>query len=128
MKTILVDIAHTFFIYNQGIFQEMYDLLEEYPNRKILVTNADIEKMEKEGITDLPYEVFSLENNPPKSKPEYFVKLLENYHLKTEDVIYFDHSQEYVNSARSVGIIGYYYDSDKKDLTSLKKFLDSNLN
>lgn len=127
MKTILVDIAHTFFIYNQGIFKEMYDLLEEYPNRKILVTNAGTEKMEKEGMVNLPYEVFSLENNPPKSEPEYFARLLKHYVITCSDVIYFDHSMEYINSAESIGITSYYYDSEKKDLVSLKKFLDDKL-
>ncbi len=127
MKEILVDIAHTFFIYDQGISGEMYDLLEEYPNRKILVTNADSEKMKKKGMTDLPYGVFTLENNPSKSEPEYFLELLKCYKLEPNDVIYFDHKQKCVDSAKGIGIVSYYYDSDKRDLNELKLFLDKNL-
>ena len=110
MKTILVDIAHTFFIYNHGIFKEMYDLLEEYPNKKILVTNAGSKKMMEKGIIDLPYEVFTLENDPSKSESEYFIKLLDHYQLKPEDVVYFDHIPECVESAKKVGIKSYFYD------------------
>jgi hypothetical protein len=33
-----------------------------------------------------------------------------------------------VKSAQSVGINTYFYDNDTKDLESLKKFLDDNLN
>ena len=47
--------------------------------------------------------------------------------LKPEDVIYFEHNTEAVKSAQSLGIISYHYDSDKKDLESLKTFLDNNL-
>ena len=126
MKTILVDIAHTFFVYNQGIFKEMYGLLEEYPNRKILVTNADSEKMMEKGMIDLPYEVFTLENNPSKSESEYFVKLLDHYQLKPEDIVYFDHIPECVESAEKIGIKSYFYDENTKDLDSLKQFLDKN--
>lgn len=128
MKTILIDIAHTFFIYDKGIFKDMYDLLENYPNRKILVTNADDEKMKEKGMVDLPYEVFNLENDPNKKEGKYFEKLLENYDLKAENVIYFDHIQECVDSANSVGIASYYYDENKRDLERLKTFLDENLN
>ena len=39
MKTILVDAVNTFLIKDHGIFQEMYNLLEKYLNRKIIVYN-----------------------------------------------------------------------------------------
>ena len=41
MKTILVDAVNTFVIKGDGIFKEMSELLEQYPNRKIILTNAD---------------------------------------------------------------------------------------
>jgi len=128
MKTILVDLAHTFFIYDKGIFKEMYDLLESYPNRKILVTNASNEKMKEKGMNNLPYEVFTLENDPNKSEVKYFKELLEHYKLNPEDVIYFDHILDCVKSGELTGITSYYYDESKKDLDKLKEFLDSNLN
>lgn len=86
MKTILVDAVDTFVIEGEGIFQEMYKLLETYPNKKIILSNAN-----------------------------------------DEDVIYFEHNEEAVKSAQSVGITSYHYDKDKKDLIALKNFLDNNL-
>jgi FMN phosphatase YigB (HAD superfamily) len=75
----------------------------------------------------MPYEVFTLKHNPEKTNPEYYNIMLKNFNLNEKEVIYFEHNLEAVKSAQSVGIETYYYDNDKKDLTSLKKFLDENL-
>jgi len=40
--------------------------------------------------------------------------------------VYFEHNPEAVISAQSAGIISYHYDPEKKDLESLKEFLDKN--
>lgn len=127
MKTILVDAAGTFVIEGVGIYQPLYKLLEEYPNRKIILTNANDEQLVEFGLTNLPYDLYTLKHNPNKTDPEYFRKMLKNYNLNTKDVIYFEHSQEAVISAESVGIISYYYDPDKKDLATLKQFIDKNI-
>jgi len=37
MKIILVDAINTFVIKGEGIFNEMYKMLEQYPNRKIWI-------------------------------------------------------------------------------------------
>lgn len=55
MKTILVDAVHTFIIEDQGIFKEMHDLLETFPNRKIILTNADYKKTNQYGIKSFHY-------------------------------------------------------------------------
>ncbi len=55
MKTILVDAVDTFVIEGVGIFQPMFDLLEKYPNRKIILTNANDWQMAEFGLTNLPY-------------------------------------------------------------------------
>jgi len=127
VKTILVDAAGTFVIEGVGIYQPLYKLLEEYPNRKIILTNANDEQLVEFGLTNLPYDLYTLKHNPNKTDPEYFRKMLKNYNLNTKDVIYFEHSQEAVISAESVGIISYYYDPDKKDLATLKQFIDKNI-
>lgn len=41
--------------------------------------------------------------------------------------MYFEHNEDAVKSARSVGIATHHYDKDKKDLVGLKKFIDENL-
>lgn len=80
----------------------MYELLETYSNRKIILTNADDEQMKKFGLDDMPYKVFTFKHNPEKTEPEYYKRMLEHFDLDVEDVIYFEHSIEAVESAKSV--------------------------
>jgi FMN phosphatase YigB (HAD superfamily) len=127
MKTILVDAVDTFVIDGQGVYKPMFDLLEKYPNRKIILTNASDEQMEPFSLINLPYELFTLKHNPDKINPEYFKKMLENFNLTKDGVIYFEHNPKAVKSAESVGILSYHYDSEKKDLVALKGFLDKNI-
>ena len=127
MKTILVDAVDTLVIEGEGIFRKMHDLLETFPNRKIILTNANDEQMKTYGLDNMPYEVFSLKHNPDKTDPIYFTKMLEHFHFKKDDVIYFEHNNDAVNSAQSVGITSYHYDPEKKDLEALGTFINSNL-
>lgn len=126
MKTILVDALGTFVIESQGINQSLFDLLETYPNRKIILTNANDEEIVQFGIVNMPYEVFSLKHNPNKDNPEYFKTMMAQFSLTPDSVIYFEHSLPAVESARSLGIPSHHFDSDKKDLVSLKTFIDNN--
>lgn len=127
MKTILVDAINAFVIKGEGIFQEMFDLLEKYPNKKIILTNADDEQMEKFGLNNMPYEVFTLKHNPDKIDPKYYERMLKYLKLDRNDVIHFEHNEDAVKSAKSAGIVTYHYNKDEKDLESLKNFLDGNL-
>ncbi|MEX2410947.1 MAG: HAD-IA family hydrolase [Candidatus Paceibacterota bacterium] len=126
MKIILVDAINTFVIKEEGIFKEMHDLLEEYSNEKIILTNADDKQIKEHGLDQLPYKLFTLKHNPNKTDPEYYIKLLEKFNLTPDDVIYFEHNKDAIESAKSVGIKTYYYDPEKKDLNSLKEFLNNN--
>jgi HAD superfamily hydrolase (TIGR01509 family) len=83
--------------------------------------------MKEFGLDTAPYEVFTLKHNPEKTDPEYYKKMLEHFGLNNSDVVYFEHNENAVKSAQSVGITTYHYESNKKDLESLKKFLDANL-
>ncbi|HRZ30489.1 MAG TPA: hypothetical protein P5274_02375 [Candidatus Paceibacterota bacterium] len=127
MKTILVDAIHCFVSKTGEVFEEMYKLLETYPNRKIILTGANDEEFKKFGLEKIPYEVFTLKHNPEKTDPEYYKKMLENFGLNKDDVVYFEHSKEAFDIAQFVGVTSYFYDNDKKDLVSLKEFLDNNL-
>jgi hypothetical protein len=53
--------------------------------------------------------------------------MLEHFNLKRDDAVYFEHNPDAVKSARSAGIVSYFYDNDAKDLRGLKDFLDKNL-
>ncbi len=127
MKTILVDAVDCFVSKEGEIFGAMHDLLETYPNKKIILSNADDVQMEKWGLNDMPYEVFTLKHNPDKVDPAFFETMLAHFGLNKDEVVYFEHNPEAVKSAESVGITSYHYDNDKKDLNGLKKFLDNNL-
>jgi len=111
MKIILVDAVDTFVIEGEGVYKPMYELLEKYPNRKIILTNANDEQLVPFSLTNLPYEMFTLKHNPDKVDPSYFRQMLNNYNLNVDDVIYFEHNS----------------DAEKKDLNALKRFLDENL-
>ncbi len=130
MKVILVDAVDAFVIESDGtfkIFEEMYDLLEMFANKKIILTGANDEQFKKFGLDKMPYEVFTLKHNPEKTDPRYFEIMLQHFGLSKDEVIYFEHNPEAVKSAESVGIKSYYYDPEKKDLVKLKNFLTENL-
>jgi FMN phosphatase YigB (HAD superfamily) len=131
MKTILVDAVGAFVIETKEgafeIFEGMQQMLDEFSNKKIILTGANEEQFKKFGLDKMPYEVFTLKHDPEKTDPEYYKKMLEHFNLKVEDVVYFEHNREAVGIAQSVGINSYYYDEDTKDLESLKGFLDKNI-
>ncbi|MFA7285378.1 MAG: hypothetical protein WC011_00815 [Candidatus Paceibacterota bacterium] len=131
MKTILIDAVNTIILKNEAgnyiQYKELFDLLETYPNPKLILTNADDEQIIKFGLDSVPYPVFTMKHNPDKVEPVYFKTLLDTYNFDKNDVIYFEHNSDAAKSAESVGIISYHYDKEKKDLIALKKFLDENL-
>lgn len=129
-KIILVDAVHTLIVEDAGefvIFEPMQALLDEFPNRKIVVTGADDEQFQKFNLGSAPYEVFTLKHQPEKTDPEYFRILLEQFHLSPDQAVYFEHDSRAVESAKSVGIASYFYDSERQDLAVLREFLTNNL-
>lgn len=127
MKTILIDAVNTFVIKGKGVFEAMYKMLERYQNKKIILTGANDEQMETFGLKKIPYKVFTLKHNPEKTDPKYYEIMLKYLNLDAQDVIYFEHDENAVKSARSVGITTHHYNKNKKDLVTLKKFIDENL-
>ena len=125
MKTILVDAWNTF-VTEDGVSEELHTLLETYPNRKIILTNANETEIAELGLVNLPYELFTLAHNPNKTEPQYYKTMLEHFILQSEDVVYFEHNPDAVQSAMSAGIATYHYDHIAKDVAALKQFLDTN--
>lgn len=126
MKTILVDAWNTF-VTEDWINKELQMILESFPNKKIILTNANSEEKVKLGIVDMPYEVFSLEHNPNKADWGYYEKLFEYFSLDKDETVYFEHNKEAVEKAREFWINTFWYNKDKKDLKSLADFLKNNL-
>lgn len=127
MKTILADAINGLVLEDGSILEKMHTLLETYPNKKIVLTGANDEQFKEFKLDQVPYEVFTLKHNPEKTDPEYFKTLLKHYNLDAKDVIYFEHNEDAVKSAESVGIKTYFYDHTKEDMNALKNFLDSSL-
>lgn len=130
MKTILVDAVYAFIIKVEEryeIFDEMQKLLDNFPNRKIILTSANDEQYKTFGLDKMPYEVFTLKHNPEKTDSTYYQKMLEHFNLKAEDVIYFEHNPEAVKSAESAGIKTFFWDNNLRPLNELKIFLENNL-
>lgn len=127
MKTILVDAINTFVIKWEWIYQPLYELLETYVNTKIILTNADDKEIEKFHLNEMPYDVFTLKHNPEKTDSTYFIKMLLFFNLEPQNVIYFEHSREAIESAKSAWIQTFYYDKDLQNIQALKKFLDQNI-
>lgn len=125
MKTILVDAWNTF-VTEEGINFNLQNLLDSYPNNKIILTNANEEELVTFGIVNMPYPVFSLAHNPNKTDSDYFVKMLQHFNLKTEEVVYFEHNPDAVASAKSIGITTFHYNK-LENLDNLTIFLNSNL-
>lgn len=126
MKTILVDAIDCFVSENGEILEEMHSLLENFPNKKIILTGANDEQFKKFGLDKMPYEVFTLKHDPEKTDPEYCRKMLAYFGLSKDDVIYLEHNPDAVKSAESVGIKSYHYDPEKRDLEALRGFLSEN--
>lgn len=127
MKTILVDAINGFVLEDGSILEPMHELLESYPNPKLVLTGANDEQFKKFKLDQVPYEVFTLKHDPEKTDSQYFKILLEKYDLTTEDVVYFEHNATAAETARSVGIATYFYDHTKEDMVALKQFFDENL-
>lgn len=127
MKTILVDAVNAFVIETENgfeIFEPMRKMLDEFPNRKIILTSATDERFKKYGLDKMPYEVFTLKHNPEKTDPKYYETMLKNFDLKPEGVVYFEHNPEAVKSAQSVGIKTHFWDNEKRPLRELSIFLE----
>ena len=126
MKTILVDAYLTLILPDTGVDKDLRQLLDTYPNSKIVLTNATADQMIQMGIDKSPYEVFTCSHEPDKIDPDFYKKFLSKYNLSADDVVYFEHAPEAVTSAQSIGITTYHFNSDVRDLAALKKFLDEN--
>jgi len=127
MKTILVDAIGALVLKDEGLYKPMVDMLDTFPNKKIILTGANNDQIKKFGLTYLPYELFTLQHDPEKTDPAYFRQMLDHFNLSASDVIYFEHNEEAKKSAESVGIKTFFYDENKKDIEGLRNFLSDNL-
>ena len=127
MKTILLDAIDVIILEDGTVFEEMHQLLEKYPNPKLVLTGANDEQFKEFNLNRSPYEVFTLKHDPEKTDSKYFEILLNKYNLKPSEVVYFEHNQEAAEVATQAGIKTMFYDCSKRDLKELNEFLDASL-
>ncbi len=136
IKYILVDAIKCLINDKDKLNQKLHELLQRYRIKKIIVTN-DKKRVEEvlqnfnteetlKNIEDRlgkPYDIIGFDKNPSKDNPEFFKKLLNNYNLKPEEVIYFDHKKDNLESAKKAGI-------NKAELyknpNQIEKFIEGN--
>ncbi|MCH1548280.1 MAG: hypothetical protein L7S44_06980 [Flavobacteriaceae bacterium] len=124
MKVILVDAWNTF-VKNNEIDISLHSFLDRFKNKKIILTNANDKQLIEFGIVNMPYEVFSLSNNPNKSDVNYYKILINHFNFKIENLLYIEHNIDAVNSAKSIGIKTHHY-KESEDY-KLKEFILKNI-
>lgn len=120
-KTILVDGMHCIYDEEFNVNQNLLNILNSINCQKILVVN----KFREKGLVSLQgneFEAFSLEEQGiKKNNPEFFKTLMTKFSLTPENLIYFDHSEDNINSAKELGIKSIHYTGDND---KIKEFLD----
>jgi HAD superfamily hydrolase (TIGR01509 family) len=123
-KAILIDAVNCLFKKDDWeLNKELVEMLMKTGKKVIVVSNTQNEVMD-ESLEQTPFEFFTQYKNPEKSNPSYFKKLLEEYHLKPEEVSYLDHKPENVKSAQSLGISAQQYKNNKEANTFIEKNID----
>ena len=125
MKIILIDAWNTL-IKNKKLDIDLYNFLEKFENRKIILTNANNKEQINYGIVEMPYDVFSLSHKPNKDDSLYFKLLIEKYKLRITNLIYIEHNYEAVQSALSIGIKAHHY-NPKDSNDKVYQFLLKNI-
>ncbi len=128
MKAIFVDAINGLILEDGTVFAAMQELLDTYPNPKIVLTGADDEQFKRFHLDQSPYPVFTLKHNPEKTDRKYWEILLNKYDLKACQTLYFEHNAAAADTAQAVGIPTYYYNHKQADLAALKAFIDANIN
>lgn len=104
-----------------NVNQNLLNILNSINCQKILVVN----KFREKGLVSLQgneFEAFSLEEQGiKKNNPEFFKTLMTKFSLTPENLIYFDHSEDNINSAKELGIKSIHYTGDND---KIKEFLD----
>ena len=118
-RTILVDGMHTIYDSEFKVNKKILDIVNSFPMKKILTVNGFREKGKK-LLEDYGFEAFSMEEEGVKKENQrFFLTLLQKFKLSSEEVIYFDHKKENVETARKIGIKSEVYENPDQ----IKNFL-----
>ena len=128
-RLILVDGMHCLYDENFNINKELLGLINNLNTHTVLTVNGFREKglnlvKNYDKNYDTNWEAFSLEEKKiKKDSSEYFEVLLKKFNLEAEEVMYFDHDKNNVETAKKLGILSKHY----TDIKSIKNFVEDNL-
>jgi len=128
IKAILIDAIGCLFDEKRKVNEELLEIIKKYDLKKIIVTNIEKKDQKNQRILEVikgnNIDLFTLEGNPKKTDSNFFKKLLDKYQLMPEEVIYFDHSEDNLSSAKEAGITKTHLYKNNKQT---KGFIDNNL-
>ena len=102
--------------------------IHSLPGKKIIYTNADkiyaVRILKKLGIEHLFFDVFDIKKASYRPKPMLFSlnKLIKNYKLEPEKVVYFDDLEKNLKSAHKKGIMTIHISGKSDEIN--KSFID----
>jgi len=122
-RIILVDGMGCLYDKEFKINETLFEILESANAKKILVVN-NFRKEAEQLLEGKGYGVFSFDGKIKKDNELFFKKLLEEYSLNADEVIYFDHDKLNIDSAKSAGIKSVFYDGS---INKIEKFIIDNI-
>jgi len=122
-RVILVDGMSCLYDKEFKINEKLFNILESANTKKILVVNG-FRKEAEQLLKNKGYNVFSFDGKIKKNNENFFKKLLEEYSLNANEVIYFDHDKLNVESANRAGINSIIYEDN---ISKIEKFILENI-
>lgn len=129
MTTFLIDAVNCLILKNEHddpaqrtLNTTLADALMESKKKIIVLTNARWPnyKRIRELLSDYDVETYTLENNPPKTDPEYWDRVMMYYGLQPEECFLIDHDEDVVQTASELEIPWELYIDNKQILTVLQ--------
>ncbi len=120
-KVLLLDGMHCLFDENLGVDEAVLSRARALSSRIIVVTMVSRDALSH--LADIGLEVISYDFDPPKTNPDFFKKLLSEKSLSPDDVVYIDHAEENLKSARDAGITNCELFEAVRSFDKLEKYL-----
>ncbi len=128
ITTILCDLIGTFADKQGNIYNDINEVLKTFSQQKILLTSATNQQLKDFKLTNLPYPVYTTEHTIEKSNPEYYKKLLKQFNLTPQEVIYIERKHEAIKTAQMLGIKTIKFNPEKRNINTVRKLLQKHLN
>lgn len=128
--TLLIDAVHTLIssdaegnIDSRTLNTTLADYLTIRPEMIIVVTNARGPHYAKirSLLADYEFETHTMDNNPPKTDPEYWAHVMIYYGLDPQECFLVDHSEENLAAAGQIEIEGSLFVDSEQAIEVLER-------